>query len=738
MITLFTAFTASIHIAIDFGSSSVKFAITDGSSPPAVALVIPAFIAFRAQPLFNASASAMLHEDEVELLHPEIGDKALAVMYTRPWLGTGYFGRFACVKPSVLNAGAEALWVPTSAGRLSRNDLSALFLQLCIDSVAKGDPVEHIGVVFPSHFTSIQRAVFVAALDAVNYTDHSEIDEVDAVALNYIFEWGGKVQTRARRVLFVDIGGTSVKAYVLRFARDDSMVPRATRLSYAADLAQGGAFLAIQLARFLGEKANMTNTTNVENRRLLAAAEKLKVGMSELNEMDVIVELPSGIDIPIHVTRSELESVARRLVEATVEIAREAIKGVGFDEIEVIGGTSQIPIVRQAVAVALNASEIGTTLHPVTAVAIGGGCALQFALKTRSQNSVLLIDRAQLFDINAVFLHNTFPLCTAHGGCENKLSIWGYNRDFHLAYKPNSFTDGLESLTQSFRIVRHSGANVSLHFRTRPFGFVSLEKCSDAAKCTPGAFRDASPPAFSRTILNLFRDPKSRASLAPRLRKDIISTARKLLDVIANNVSVRTFSNHSQRLDAIRCIEVEKKWVNAPENAALTDARTFGEHLRQLKRCIAPIYRRIHENATWWENAQGFFVTLVRAQHRTETWKSKFGDDELIRGFAKKLFRTEVWFNQSMDANQKVPTWQDIPVKGGIFAAKHTDLKHEYAMMKKRFGSGQLGKVERSKGIVTTDGDDELPDNLEWMQRVRNADLECLEQDEDSDPDDAL
>jgi hypothetical protein len=318
--------------------------------------------------------------------------------------------------------------------------------------------------------------------------------------------------------------------------------------------------------------------------------------------------------------------------------------------------------------------------------------------------------------------------------------MWGYSREFKLTYSPNALTDGLESLVQEFKIVRNSAGNVSLNFQVRPFRFLSLEKCNDTGRCIPGDFRAGHTPSFSPTILQLFRDPVVRTTLAARLRLDVIATTRQLLDEIARNITVRAFSNHSQRLDAIRCIEEHKQWIDGPESATQSDALVLGEHLRAVRKCLTPIYRRIHENATWWENAQKLFVTIFHAKHRVETWRLSLPDfeTELVRQFSDKLYRLELWFNQSMAANEKTPDWEDRPVKPTTLSTKHKDLKFDYNKMKQRFGSGKFSNIKRGTHIEATEKDLEALKNAEWMKNVQNSDLEQLEQEEDSEDDDAL
>jgi hypothetical protein len=168
----------------------------------------------------------------------------------------------------------------------------------------------------------------------------------------------------------------------------------------------------------------------------------------------------------------------------------------------------------------------------------------------------------------------------------------------------------------------------------------------------------------------------------------------------------------------------------------------MGQHLNDLHLCVAPIYRRISDNATWWQNALDFFVTLTHAKQRCEVWQTRLDPADLpvVDKFMKKLDQLEKWFNSTMSENERVPLWKDRPFTPKAMADRHTELRLEYTQLKERYGSGGFANFQ------TADGSKVRPDEIEgsgkgnWMQKVRNADLDELEEIEamDDDDDDAL
>jgi hypothetical protein len=723
LIFILAAVSREAAIAIDLGSALVKSAFTKGTSSPYVAVsppgkaVTPAFIAFRAKPSFNASLPHSLTEDDVYLVQPEIGDKAVAAANLRPRMSAGYFTRLAGLTESAAKSFSSTLFIPPVAARATFPDLAAIYLQAYLDSVANCTAIDDVRLVFPAHFTAMQRAVFWGALDAINVTRHSELDEVDAIAFRYLAE-GIPVP---RTVLFVDVGATSVKSYVIRFEARD----RATRLSYVVDENAGGDYLTITLVELVRRRANVGETTLAEDRRLLAAAEKIKIGLSEAETIDVIASDIGGIDRPVTVTRSDLEGYARDgLAEAVVRTAKKASEGLKVDNVEAIGGSSAVPIVMEGLRQEFRGITINWTLEPLAAIALG-------AAHSFGRRKAVIRDRAQLYQVAVTLDGETFEMCRPGEECKTELSVPGISSQMVLKYSPHSLMGNLAALSQEFRISRNRYGNVTLKFQSRPFRFSALDKCNES--CVPGRFVLEDGPEFDPLLLRLFRSPQARVLRVAELRAEVEELSLRVLDEVAKNVSVRAFTNHSQRLDIIRCAERHKNWIRLQGVSNLSHSKNFTAHLTELKKCIMPVYRRISENATLWRNANKLFEKMERAKDQLKSWKAEVDPEDSadVFQFDQRVHRLEKWFNETLVTIAGADRARDSPIRPRAFLDKYTELVYDLQKLKMKYGSGQLPIARRPDGSLPSEKDIRSLKAMPFMQK-----LKPFEWDEDSDNDD--
>lgn len=290
-----------VSVAIDAGSYFIKSTIVKGSEMPAIGLnahskrLTPSFIAFRAKRQFNATRQEVITADEVGLLEPVIGQNALDIMETRPVMGSGHFATLVGYDEWSAFKKAKAVCVPTTAARVNFQDLFPVFLNAYVKEVAGELDVSHMTFVFPASYTSLQRRYFYRAAEICGFLNYTEMDDVDAVAMTYAIDKIHKLENMKKRVLFVDVGGLSVKAYVLEmYLRDTTPVSR--RLSYEIDTNNGGAYLTGELAAFIKEQLGVSELTNAETRRVFSAAEKAKKELTLLRGTKIVIEDISGRD----------------------------------------------------------------------------------------------------------------------------------------------------------------------------------------------------------------------------------------------------------------------------------------------------------------------------------------------------------------------------------------------------------------------------------------------------------
>src|SRR5690606_15029337 len=89
-------------------------------------------------------------------------------------------------------------------------------------------------------------------------------------------------------------------------------------------------------------------------------AEATKVKLSTDDRADIEIDLGAGNVYHRTLTREELESLARPWVDRTLNACREALRGAGMtveriDRVVLVGGSTRMPAVREAVARFFNA-----------------------------------------------------------------------------------------------------------------------------------------------------------------------------------------------------------------------------------------------------------------------------------------------------------------------------------------------------------------------------------------------
>jgi hypothetical protein len=717
----------SLNLVIDLGSANYKSSSTDGSDPPQPNPVIPAFVAFRANSGFNATSNRSLTEDDCNFLLAEYGEKAIRASEFRPNMTSGFFTALLGLTDSAQKLKAAELFVSVNPSRLNINDAAAVSLFGYIDTVSRGEVVENVGLVFPAYYTVYERLIWTEALK-LRMEVVSEFEDVESVAVGYVM--AQKIE-KPRTVLFVDIGATSVKAYAVGFTGKREV----KRLSYACEKGFGGVYVTKSLMGLVRERAEAENTTEAEDRRLFATAEKVKVDLGENEETIAIVEI-GGIDRTVHVTRQEFENggYLDPLIDVVVRVARAASEGVKVDAIELIGGSSKLSLVEAALKRSLGDLVIGRSLDPDSAVALGGAYALQFALNQSSVQPVNVTTAGSLHNVSFVQNQDTIQLCRVGSVCERELKRFGLFNQFSLVYERNNLSTDVAVLTHEYRIGKNGFGNVSLHFSPSPFHFLGYDKCNET--CVPARFIPRTVPKLSPALISLLTNRTAKTERVQRLRGSINASVARILDEVAHNGSVRLFSNSTQRVDVIRCAERQKEWARSAEAAKMTDPRLLSARLTEIRRCIAPIYRRLEENRTFWKEAERLYHLIARTKHLSEKWQERAGpgDGAVLFRFDQRLHKMDAWFNETVKTTgQFKELWKGLPVKPKQMADKFTELNTDVKLLKNQFGGARMPRLMRGNGQSPTGREMDELNNMRFMQNLRKMDMDDEFEDDELD-----
>ena len=280
---------------------------------------------------------------------------------------------------------------------LALPEISAMILrELKADAEAyAGAPVTKAVITVPAHFNDGQRqatrdAGVIAGLDVLRI-----INEPTAAALAYGF---GKALEG--KIAVFDLGGGTFDVSVLEISSGVFEV-----IATGGDTFLGGEDFDNRVidwltATFLAENGVDLKTDRMALQRLKDAAEKAKIDLSTLKEVQIslpFISTPGGggaLHLQAQLTRAMLEELTADLVQKTIDICdgvlREArVKPIDLREMILVGGMTRMPRVFEAVRAHFKRDPC-TSVNPDEVVALGA--AVQGAALTEERHEVVLLD----------------------------------------------------------------------------------------------------------------------------------------------------------------------------------------------------------------------------------------------------------------------------------------------------------------------------------------------------------
>lgn len=272
----------------------------------------------------------------------------------------------------------------------SYTQLLGMFLGKVKDFTSKeiNIPLTDAVISVPGWFSTHQRQAVLDAAAISGINPLSLINELTASALGY-----GITKTdlpdpanneKPRNVVFVDFGYSSYQVAVVSFIKGKLIVK-----STAYDRNLGGrnfddAILEHYIKEFDSKYKLDIKSSKKAIFRLRTGIEKAKKILSANSVTMLNVEcLMDDKDVSAQVKREDFEEWCQPLVNRLEGPMKEAIErsGIALEDIhsvELIGGTTRIPMVRQKLAEVFGDNKLATTLNQDEAVA--RGCAFQCAI----------------------------------------------------------------------------------------------------------------------------------------------------------------------------------------------------------------------------------------------------------------------------------------------------------------------------------------------------------------------
>ncbi|HEX3766047.1 MAG TPA: Hsp70 family protein [Kofleriaceae bacterium] len=271
--------------------------------------------------------------------------------------------------------GGEELVIKLAGKPLTPVELSAEILKHIVAGVEKSlrQRPTHAVITVPAYFTERQKAATQKAGELAGLGVLGILDEPTAAALAYGIDLG----TESRTVMVFDLGGGTFDVSVLMLSSLHSLQFRIGGDNFLG----GDDFDNIVLTRLLDELPAAIRREPAVIAQLKSVAEDAKIALSttETIAIDKFLRTPGGgqpIAISTEITRAWFQQASRPLVERAIQCVHDVLAGakLGADRIDrvlMVGGSSRLPAVVDAVSAVFGAHKIDADIDGMLCVALG-------------------------------------------------------------------------------------------------------------------------------------------------------------------------------------------------------------------------------------------------------------------------------------------------------------------------------------------------------------------------------
>ncbi|TAE60023.1 MAG: molecular chaperone DnaK [Nostocales cyanobacterium] len=282
--------------------------------------------------------------------------------------------------------------------RYTPQEISSMILQKLKQEAENflGEEVTEAVITVPAYFTDAQRqatkdAGTIAGLDVLRI-----INEPTAAALAF----GLDKQDQEQLILVFDLGGGTFDVSILQLGDGVFEVKATSGNNQLGGDDFDNAIVMWMLEEFLEqEKINLAED-KMALQRLREAAEKAKVELSSMVNTSVNLPFITADEngpkhLEMELSRSKFEELTAHLIAATIEPMIQALKDADLkaediDKIILVGGSTRIPAVQNAVIEFYNGKTPDRSINPDEAVALGA--AVQAGVLGGEVDTLLLLD----------------------------------------------------------------------------------------------------------------------------------------------------------------------------------------------------------------------------------------------------------------------------------------------------------------------------------------------------------
>jgi len=383
-------------IGIDLGTTNSCVAVMEGNEP----VVIPNSEGKRTTP----SVVAFVENGERKVGDPAkrqaITNPAKTISSIKRFMGEPYANLSKEIKRvpfSVIAGDHDTPKVKIDDRLYSPQEISAMVLQKMKKTAEDylGQEVTEAVITVPAYFNDSQRQATKEAGEIAGLKVRRIINEPTAASLAY----GLDKMHKDMKIAVFDLGGGTFDISILELGEGVFEVK-----STDGDTHLGGDDFDQAIVDWLTDEFKKDEGVDLHKdamalQRLKEAAEKAKIELSSSTQTEINLPYIMPVNgVPKHLvkslTRAKFEQLCDKLINATMEPCRKALKNAGMtikdiDEVILVGGSTRIPAIQEKVQ-SLFGRVPSKGVNPDEVVAVGA--AIQGGVLSGEVKDVLLLD----------------------------------------------------------------------------------------------------------------------------------------------------------------------------------------------------------------------------------------------------------------------------------------------------------------------------------------------------------
>jgi molecular chaperone DnaK len=281
--------------------------------------------------------------------------------------------------------------------KFSPQEISAIILQKMKKTAEDylGHEVTDAVITVPAYFNDSQRQATKEAGEIAGLNVKRIINEPTAAALAYGLDKKGK----DIKIAVFDLGGGTFDISILELGDGVFEVKSTNGNTHLGGDDFDHTIIDWLVSEFKKDEGLDLSKDPMALQRLKEAAEKAKIELSSSASTEINLPYIMPVDgIPKHLvrtlTRAHFEQLCDRLIQATIEPCKLALKDAGYtnsdiDEVLLVGGSTRIPAIQQIVEKFFGKVP-SKGVNPDEVVAVGAG--IQGGVLTGEVKDILLLD----------------------------------------------------------------------------------------------------------------------------------------------------------------------------------------------------------------------------------------------------------------------------------------------------------------------------------------------------------